>query len=253
MPRHTGLEEAELPATERLLGLSDGVVAIALTLLTLNLAVPAITSRNSPSDLWRALAHMQPQFASYLISFYVIASYWLTHHRVFRLVRGHDEGMAWWNFVFLLTITTMPFSASLLGRFGQNPLAVDLFAANLLAASIATQVTLAYGRRKHLLAPTATRSVLAYNRVRGLGISLVIAASIGIAWVDPDGAKYVWILLPVVHEVANRVSRRSEAGTESTRPTGATAVSESGPTAVREAVPEAESADAAAKLRRLEG
>jgi hypothetical protein len=65
-----------------------------------------------------------------VVSFYVIAQYWLTHHRIFRVVTGHSEGLAWWNFTFLFTITLIPFTSGLLGLYAENPLAVDIFAAN---------------------------------------------------------------------------------------------------------------------------
>jgi uncharacterized membrane protein len=56
-----------------------------------------------------------------VISFYVIAQFWLVHHRVFRRITGQQEGLAWWNFAFLFTITVMPFTSDLLGKFSANP------------------------------------------------------------------------------------------------------------------------------------
>jgi len=86
-----------------------------------------------------------------------VAQFWLAHHRVFRQVAGHHEGLAWWNFAFLFTITAMPFTSSLLGNYGSNPLAVDIFALNVLLAALATQATLLFGQRRDvLIAPTDT-------------------------------------------------------------------------------------------------
>jgi len=82
--------------------------------------------------LAHALAAQRSQFTAYVTSFYVVAQFWFAHHRVFRMVRGHDEGLAWWNFGFLFTITLMPFTSELLGRQKGNSLAVSVFAANLL-------------------------------------------------------------------------------------------------------------------------
>ena len=67
-----------------------------------------------------------------------MTQFWLARHRVFRQVAGHHEGLAWWNFAFLFTITAMPFTGSLLGQYGDSPLAVDIFAVNMLFASLAT-------------------------------------------------------------------------------------------------------------------
>ncbi|HEX3925216.1 MAG TPA: TMEM175 family protein [Streptosporangiaceae bacterium] len=149
----------DLPSVDRLLTLSDGVVAIALTLLVLQLTVPSkLANPQSASDLAAQLGHDADQLISYVISFYVIAHFWLIHHRVFRQLSGQQEGLAWWNFAFLFTITIMPFTSALLGQYASNPLAVGIFALNLLVASLATQATLDLGRRRGLL--TADSDVL---------------------------------------------------------------------------------------------
>ena len=140
-----------------------------------------------------------------MISFYIIAQFWLVHHRVFRRITGQQEGLAWWNFAFLFTITIMPFTSDLLGKFSANPLAIDIFAANLLLATAATQLTVIYGRRKDLVAPETAQQIRA-ARYRAAASVLVIAVSIVLAWVNPDAAKYCWLLLAVAPRFADRWS-----------------------------------------------
>jgi uncharacterized membrane protein len=199
----------DLPGVERLLTLSDGVVAIAITLLVLQLNVPEPTklASTSASELATQLGNGADQLISYVISFYVIAQFWLVHHRVFRRITGQQEGLAWWNFAFLFTITIMPFTSDLLGKFASNPLAVDIFAANLLLATLATQLTVIYGRRKDLVTAETAQETRA-AQFRAAASVVVIALSIGIAWVNPDVAKYFWLLLAVAPRVADRWSRR---------------------------------------------
>jgi len=200
----------ELPGADRLLTLSDGVVAIAITLLVLQLDVPSVASLadpNSASQLAAALGKGADQLISYAISFFVIAEYWLVHHRVFRRISGQQEGLAWWNFAFLFTITIMPFTSDLLGKYSANPLAIDIFAFNLLLATVATQLTVIYARRRDLVTPESARETRA-ARYRGAASVFVIALSIGIAWVNPGAAKYFWLLLAVVPHIADRSSGR---------------------------------------------
>lgn len=203
----------ELPSVERLLALSDGVVAIAITLLVLQLHVPSpakLANPASASELATQLGNGSDQLVSYVISFYVIAQFWLVHHRVFRRIAGQQEGLAWWNFAFLFTITVMPFTSDLLGKYAANPLAVDIFAVNLLAASVATQLTLLYGRRRNLLiAGTSERETQA-AQARAVASVFVIVLSIGIAWVNTDVAKYCWLLLAAAPWAADRwLARRT--------------------------------------------
>ena len=197
-------------ASARLLSLTDGVVAIALTLLVLQLTVPhlPIGQENSASQLRKMLFSEADEFVSYAISFYVIAQFWLAHHRVFRHVSGHHEGLAWWNFAFLFTITIMPFTSNLLGDYGSNPLAVDLFAINLLLASLATQAVGIFGGRWGLMKATATPELIRAGRVRAGAVSVVVAVSIGVAWVNTDAAKYCWLLIAAAPWIAARWSRR---------------------------------------------
>ncbi len=113
----------DLPSVARLLTVSDNVVAIALTLLALQVKVPPldqVANPDSAADLAAELAKEAGQLISYLVAFYVIAQFWLTHHRVFRHLADHDEGLAWWNFAFLFTITAIPFTSSLLGQYSSN-------------------------------------------------------------------------------------------------------------------------------------
>ncbi len=214
-PASTGPRD-DLPGVERLLALSDGVVAIAITLLVLQLNVPPpakLADPTSASELATQLGKGADQLISYVISFYVIAQFWLVHHRVFRRIAGQREGLAWWNFVFLFTITVMPFTSDLLGKYSANPLAVDIFAVNLLAASLATQLTVVYGRRRDLLIAETARETQA-AQMRAAASVFVIVLSIGIAWVNTGAAKYCWLLLAIAPQVADRWSRRRPAGTE---------------------------------------
>jgi uncharacterized membrane protein len=111
------------------------------------------------------------------------------------------------NFAFLFTITIMPFTSDLLGEFSANPLAIDIFAVNLLLATMATQLTVTYGRRQDLVTPETAQQTRA-ARYRVAASILVIAASIVLAWVNSDAAKYCWLLLAVAPRFADRWSGR---------------------------------------------
>jgi len=200
------------PGVARLLTLSDNVVAIALTLLVFQLKVPAtalVADQDSAADLAAQLAKQADQLISYLVAFYVVAQFWLAHHRVFRRATGHHEGLAWWNFAFLFTITAMPFTSSLLGSYGDNPLAVDIFAVNVLLASLATQATLLFGQRRDVLTEPAGPAEARARAARVTVIVTALAISVALAWVNTSAAKYCWLLIPLAPWVANRWAART--------------------------------------------
>jgi uncharacterized membrane protein len=141
----------------------------------------------------------------------VVAQFWLAHHRVFRRVAGHQEGLAWWNFAFLFFITAMPFTASLLGTYGSNPLAVDIFALNVLLAPLATQATLLFGQRREILITPEDTEVRAI-RARVAVVVIALAVSIGLAWVNTSAAKWCWLLILLAPWAANRWAARPGSG-----------------------------------------
>ncbi len=183
-------DEENMPGIDRLLALTDGVVAIALTLLILQLQIPANNllkhDLNSASALWSALSvdGDGSELTSYLVSFVVIAQFWLVHHRILRTMRGHSEGLAWRNFAFLLALTLMPFTSDLMGRYSDNPLAVTFFGINLMALSLSTQWIRIYAAHHDLIAGERySRYEELVGRVRALLTIAVV--SISSSWPGP--------------------------------------------------------------------
>jgi uncharacterized membrane protein len=108
------IEEKE---TGRLEAFSDGVFAIAITLLVLELKVPELEAGASSAELLRALGHDWPSYLAYLISFLTILVMWVNHHRLFTLIRRCDSQMLYLNGLLLLLITTVPFPTRLLAEY----------------------------------------------------------------------------------------------------------------------------------------
>ncbi len=211
----TDADNDEFPDIDRLLALTDGVVAIALTLLVLQLQVPVThaleTHPDSARTLWDALSIDGAELTSYLVSFLVIAQFWLVHHRILRSMRGHSEGLAWRNFGFLLALTLMPFTSDLIGRYGSNPVAITLFAINLVALSLSTQWIFLYAAGHNLLtegarSPHDERAA----RVRVVLVIGIVSVSLVFAWTDSRLAKYVWLLFLLAPATSERITRLIE-------------------------------------------
>jgi uncharacterized membrane protein len=118
----------------RLLTLSDGIFAIAMTLLALSLAVPDVGAHPSDATLRHALAANSDSYWSFLLTFYVIAGYWGRHRRLMRSVVGTHPALIRDTLWLLFLVAAMPFPASLLGRYGSEPISLALYGAfNALA------------------------------------------------------------------------------------------------------------------------
>src|SRR5205814_6853937 len=97
---------------------SDGVFAIAITLLILEIRVPPV---GTPGGLRVALPHLWPSFLAFLASFLTIGVMWLNHHRLFTLIRKSDDGLIAFNLLLLLGITWIPFPTALLAEHLRGP------------------------------------------------------------------------------------------------------------------------------------
>jgi uncharacterized membrane protein len=112
---------------ERLVGLSDGVFAIVLTLLVLELRVPKLPEHATAGELWDALYSIKSKIIGFLLSFLFIASLWFSHNQLFKLFDKVDNAMLWYNNFLLLIVCFIPFPTALIGEYPKNPVGIILF------------------------------------------------------------------------------------------------------------------------------
>jgi uncharacterized membrane protein len=137
----------------RLLTLSDGVFAIAMTLLALDLRVPSL-DHSTNAELQHALRQHVPNYLSFLISFYVVTSYWGRHRRLMRAVEKVDASLIGQTVFLLLCVAALPFPAALLGQYGSKAIAIDVYA-GLNVIAVLSVLRLHHIVRTHDLAPSA--------------------------------------------------------------------------------------------------
>ena len=116
---------------------SDGIFAIIITLLVLEIKVPHIEKHDSTSELIAALLALFPKFIGWIISFFTIAVIWVNHHKLFKQFRQLDSGIFWWNAVLLLWTSFIPFPTAVLGDYPGNVVSIVLYGVvmALMAAS----------------------------------------------------------------------------------------------------------------------
>ena len=121
---------------ERLETFSDGVFAVALTLLILGLHVPYIANHSSLANYEKAMMPLVPNVVSFALAFIIISIHWVSHHYFFRQLKSAPIGLVWLNNIFLLLLCFMPFPTVLLGQHPTDQFPIILFALNQLLASI---------------------------------------------------------------------------------------------------------------------
>lgn len=105
----------------RLEALSDGIFAIAMTLLVLELKVPEISHHHSNGEMLDQLLAMLPAFFIFVLTFLIAGGFWFLHHVTFHFIRHTDRLLCWINLVFLMFVSLLPFSAGLLGHLFVHP------------------------------------------------------------------------------------------------------------------------------------
>ncbi len=137
----------------RLLALSDGVFAIAMTLLALDLRLPDLGAHATDAQLRHALGDQWHSYLSFAISFYVVANYWGVHRRAMRAVTALDRRMVARTLTVLLLVAALPFPASVLGTYGGQPSALALYSAFNVVANLALLRLTDHVRSHRLCAP----------------------------------------------------------------------------------------------------
>jgi len=127
-------DEQQAISTSRIEAFSDGVFAIVITLLVLELRVPHIEHGQDFNELAAAVGRLAPKFLSFLLSFVFVAIFWGTHHQVFHQLRHSTRGLLWLNNLFLLFLTFLPFPTALLGEYPENRFAVMFFGLEMIFA-----------------------------------------------------------------------------------------------------------------------
>ena len=168
--------------TQRIEAFSDGVFAIALTLLILEVKIPPLTSIANDVALQTYLIKQWPTYLSYVLSVIVIGIFWVAHHGLFHYIKRTDRNLLWLNILYLLCVTFIPFPAALLGEFSGYQTSVVLYAATLAITGILLDVMLWYVTNGHRLVepdidPALIRVAMIRNLIGPVIYSLAIVIS----------------------------------------------------------------------------
>jgi uncharacterized membrane protein len=189
--------------------LCDGVFAIAMTLLVLELKVPDLPRPVTPADVWHALGELRLGFFAFALSFMLAGAFWMQHHVLFHYLARATRPLALLNLVFLMFVSLLPFSTSLFAAYGSRAIAFYFGNQFVLALLLAAHWTLA--KREGLLsgAPADPKRrrfaalMVAFPIVFGLlfAVSIVQPESAGLAAVPG-----VLVIL-VIRRLAERRAR----------------------------------------------
>jgi uncharacterized membrane protein len=193
----------------RLAALTDGVFAIVMTLLVLEISIPEIAQSSLHAELPRRLLELWPKLLSYGISFIILGMFWYLHHISFHHIKRSDNGLIWLNILFLMFVALIPFSTSLFGSYVTEQLPLVIYASNLLLVNVLRFLLWTYATGKYRLVDRdISPRLLKWERLISIGLSLIFMLIIGVSFISAAAARPIFALLGVLGFSMQFLTRR---------------------------------------------
>jgi uncharacterized membrane protein len=182
-------------STARIQALCDGVFAVAMTLLILDVKVP-LSSHDLPGHLYA----LRFKVLSYLFSFVILGIYWVGHHNQYHYIRRADRTLLWLNLLFFLTIAFIPFSAALIAEHTQERIAVTVYGINLILAGGMLYLIWWYATAGHrLVDKTLNPDVVRLAKIKIIQAPVVYLGAIAVSFLNPAISIAAYVLVPVLY------------------------------------------------------
>lgn len=193
-----------VPRNERIAGFSDGVFAIVITLLVLEIKVPEIEGSAVGSELPHALVGLLPRLLAHFMSFAVLGIYWIGHHTMFMYIKRHDRVLLWLNILFLMFVALMPFPAAMMSRYPDQFLPMVIFCSLLIMAGIVGDITWGYATAKgRLSSESATPEVVALMHRRLRLAPILYLSVIFLSMFTLTGGKFLLVAIILLYVIPN--------------------------------------------------
>jgi uncharacterized membrane protein len=186
----------------RLEALSDGLFAIVLTLLVIEIRVPEVHGPLTDPQLWHELLLLQPLFVGYVVSFAVLAMFWLSHNFFYsHFVKDINRQLLLLNMGYLALVSLIPFSAHLIGAFPLSQLAVSLYGFNVLCIGLLNIAILQYALSSNEIDTThINKRILHQAKIRSIVTPLCTVIGLGLAFVSIPAA-LAFFALPILFNI----------------------------------------------------
>lgn len=192
----------------RIEALSDGIFAIAMTLLVLELKVPELPKTASNVQVWPELMKLWPVFISYAASFASLGVYWVAHHNLYHHIRRANRVLLCLNVLFFMFVSFVPFSTSVVNAFPQTQVAPEFFGANITLIGWVLWLQWRYASSQpEMLMPHVTREYRDLVRSRFFWIPVVLTFTVLVCYWSVELSLAVYVLLLPFYLIPGSVER----------------------------------------------
>ncbi len=199
------MEDQERTDLGRIGAFTDGVMAVAITLLVLNIEVPDVAN----DELGQALVDLLPSLGAYALSFVLIGRFWVIHHGFFETLSRFDGRLMALNLLYLALIALLPFATDLFDRYNDQSLAAAVFGAILGLAALVNWLMHLHAVRAGLVSEKHVGAASIFASPVGLGFTVIFLASVPLAFVSPYLAEVLWVSTIVLRYPLRRLTGRT--------------------------------------------
>jgi uncharacterized membrane protein len=194
---------------EYVISFSDALFAFAITLMALTIEIPNFPDNITESEMTGKLGELIiPNIKHYIISFLVVGMYWIAYHRTFEYIKRIDITLIWLNLIFLFFISLVAYFTGLLATYDTYRIVVISFASVLSAAGFTLCIIWWYATHNRKLVDKYLDSLLVrYFLIRSLAAPFIFLISIGISFIDVQGANYFWIVIIPVYAIIDKINK----------------------------------------------
>lgn len=188
-------------STNRLIAFSDGVFAIAITILVLGISVPEASKEMvTQGVLSQKLLALWPKIVSYIFSFIIVGIFWVGHHIIFQYIKRADRNFFWLNILYLMVIAFIPFPAALLGQYGPQVSVVVLYGITIFMVGLLFEAMWLYATHKRRLIDDR----LDQKRIKKATVIILLPTvlyfiAIFIALTNPYMSLAIYIIIPILY------------------------------------------------------
>jgi len=194
----------------RVEALTDGIFAIVMTLLVLELKVPDLPHTAGRDEILAKMKELRPFFFSFAITFVLSGSFWFFHHVLFHFIRQVTRPLVWLNIAFLMFVSLLPFSTNFMGHFIRQPIAVMFYFGNQFVLALLLKAQWIYAERQGLMNPEANSVWKKHFAARTNALILGYGAGWAIAFHDPEFSFQVMGIIMAGVLVLMRIRQRRE-------------------------------------------
>lgn len=192
--------------TDRLIGLSDGIFAFAMTLLAVNVDLPRLASNLTPAEVTSSVLELAPDFLIYVTSFLLVGVYWQVHRRTFHFIKASDASLTWLNLLQLMCVAFLPVAAGLFDTHTNVSIVIVVYAATLLSIGLVGLLLWRHAISAKLMVENLHPIYVDYYFFRGRATITIYTLMLFVGIIAPEYAQLV-LLLMFIYPFLQRIFR----------------------------------------------